>query len=253
MTDGPSWRGFLRDDPEPRVKTYQAIAIRDYDPAEQLRDNVYQDTLLSFQVYSEASAIQVTIERDPFGPVNKIVRLWRKNRDGTRTQIGVRLCPVPADAKLKVGKDQSERYLYGHLNNPWFSIFGEVVWYVQIGDRRVLEVPYHLVYEPPGPAPRIPLRRRALIAVRGHSRALTNRIAKRFGYVHEDDIEDDWLAPSSAWSPRSSSPDSSSGPSPNGRADDRQIPDPQERHHRLDRVVPRQVLRRSRHRQAVQE
>ncbi|HEY2066336.1 MAG TPA: hypothetical protein VGG84_10295 [Gemmatimonadaceae bacterium] len=188
MTDGPSWRSLADIPPTPpRLVT---IAIRDYDPADELAENQFSDTILSYQAFSERAALQATIEADPLGDVNRIVRLWRQNRDGTQTQLAAALHPCACRPRLKIGKGNAANWQPGH-DDPHFGWIGmfDAVWYVEVDGVRVLELPYHDVYEPLPPAPRPPLRRRVRAAVKRRARGLADAIAGRLGYTRTGECD----------------------------------------------------------------
>jgi hypothetical protein len=194
VSDGPTWR-TLADLPAPKPNPVVVpIAVCDYDPTEQLRGNLYQDTLLTFNAFAERTKLQATVEADPLGDVNRIVRLWRLNHDGTRTQLRAVLHRVVDGATLKVAKG----YPIGHRVDPadghgvgmWALGFDQV-WIVEVDGRRVIEVPHFDAIEPAPPLPPIPWRRRVRNAVNRRKRSTLDAIARPFGYHHSDDCPPD--------------------------------------------------------------
>jgi hypothetical protein len=193
MTDGPGWETLAAIPPTPPRRIAHVIQIRDYDPTERLADNEYQDTLLTYSVFADATKMQATLEADPLGDVNKIVRLWRINRDGTRTQLGPAvLHPAAARARLKVGTGRDYRGQLYRNESPWFSIFGGAVWYVEVDGKRVIEVDHLAALEPYPPPPRPPLRRRVRAAVKRRARGLADAIAGQLGYTRTGECDCEW-------------------------------------------------------------
>lgn len=153
-----------------------------YEPPER----EYQDTLLAFKDMQHASYIAAHVENDPLGPVNKIVTLIAGQR-----RIKSVLTPVPAGASVRL---TNTIVPVGPVRVQWpGNIYSSkwqraaYGWCVEINDRVVLTATDAECQPPMPPAPRIPLRRRMISAIRTQLRTAMDAIAKRFGYHRDSD------------------------------------------------------------------
>lgn len=138
----------------------------------------------TYQIYCP---IKVCVDPDPLGDVNCVIRVLRRLDDSLIKAVLHR--NTPGIEKPKIGYGSSHFEDDGGI---WGCIWGFPVWYVEVDGERVIEVPEHETWPPTPPPPPITWRRRPRTAVNARTRKLTNRIAGRFGYVREDDIEPDW-------------------------------------------------------------
>lgn len=160
-----------------------------YEPPER----EFTDTMLAFRDLQMTSTWRALVEPDPLGDVNKIVTLMRGNH-----RVKSVLARVPVGATVKLGHDQGAPRIR-FWGPTWQELAGADApiqvepyrapsWYVEIDDRRVIDVPEHETYPPTRPTPPpVPLKLRARRAIRKRWRATTDTIARRFGYHHEDD------------------------------------------------------------------
>lgn len=152
---------------------------------------------LSYPIYV---GLSTRVEPDPLGDINSIVRLMRRNRDGTQTSIKAALYPIHPDDTIKIGHGGGFN-VNVHAGAPWQIIAGgrprqtpfpETIWtaptwYVEVNGKRIIEIPEHLQYEPPPPAPRPPWHHRARTAIHTRMRSTADRIAARLGYTPADE------------------------------------------------------------------
>lgn len=145
----------------------------------------FSDTLLAFRDFRDASTMRVRVEPDPLGPVNKIVSLWRGQH-----RVKAVLTRVPVGATVRCGLD------YGSPRVRFFTSAWEQVgryegrlasWYVEIGGRRVIDVPEHELIPPRLPTPTPLLREQMRRALREQARAALDAVARRIGYHRDAD------------------------------------------------------------------
>lgn len=168
------------------------MTVYPYEPPERM----YQDTILAFKDFQMASTWSVRVEPDPLGPVNKIVTLMRG-----QYRVKSVLAPVPAEAVVKAGYDGGTGWsMFGGLGWRALSGLGEdpepepyrpPLWFVEVDDRRVLEVPEHETWPPTPPSPPVPLWRRFRHWTTRHARTAADGLAGRLGY-HTNDNCGEW-------------------------------------------------------------
>lgn len=170
------------------------MTVINYVPPEPM----FADTLLAFKAFA-APQMSVHISPDPLGPVNKILTLMAGNR-----RIKSVLWPVGVGAKVQVGHNAGMGGYFSPYSGPgWRALNGysdpepepyrPPSWYVTVDGHRVIDVPDHEMRPPISPMSRIPLRTRIKQAATREARKLASRIAKPFGYHHEDDCNgSDW-------------------------------------------------------------
>jgi hypothetical protein len=179
-------------------------------PVVPVSTELLQDSLLSFQAFT-GPQVSVRITPDPLGPVNKILTLMVDGRP-----IRSVLHPVGVGTVVRV-EHESGGYGLGELfalqsrswgGRGWRSLNGEPEppepelpprrqpgWYIEVDGRVVLYATEAEVRRPVTVMigrgswrSRVTgARRAARLAIRRRTRALADRIAKPFGYHHEDD------------------------------------------------------------------
>jgi hypothetical protein len=114
--------------------------------------------------------IKITVEPDPLGTVNSIVRIARRADDKLLRGI---LVPVGKTPKIGLGPRS------GVFSNSLWASF-QTVWFVEVDGRRIFEISeWDRAMRVPYPKPHIPWRRRARWKIRRAHIA----VAGRLGYV----------------------------------------------------------------------
>lgn len=163
----------------------------------------FADTMLAFKDFEMASSWGARIAPDPLGPVNKIISVMY---GGRRVGKAV-LWHVPAGAVVKLVRVsdgytidelfalREQFYKFGRdaYSAPNLSARRAAGWAIEVDGREVLYVPDSEIW-PPTPVAPVPWRLRAVQRVRtrlqGWGRAVGDRVASRFGYVHESEARD---------------------------------------------------------------
>lgn len=145
---------------------------------------MFNDVLLAFQRLS-APTISATVESDPLGDVNKIVRL----RCGGRV-VKTALCHVPDDAPVMVGRANAPTISLFDMDwNLATRTYSFVGYYVEVDGRRVIEATDAEMRLPAPPAPHIPwkfrVKRWVDRAAVKHLQPRADRLAERLGYHRE--------------------------------------------------------------------
>ena len=141
-----------------------------------------EDTLLAFQDFQKInSGIRCTVKPDPLGTVNRIISIEAHGK-----AIKSVLWPVPAGVTVKLGTGGSR---YTPFGGPHDEQYKAPHWWVEVNERRILEVPEHETW-PDHPAPPVPWRTRLPRHTHKLGRTVADRIAHKFGYIHPD--EQDW-------------------------------------------------------------
>lgn len=141
------------------------------------------------------AGMAVTIEPDPLGTVNKIIRIVRHNSDGTTTPIKAALAPVSAGTMVRFGRGILEgrnEPRRGIWEFPQWLVAGVPCWFAEVDGRRVLQVPDHETW-PAFPTPKSPWHRRARHTLSCRLRTAADAAAGRLGYHRDGQCEgDEW-------------------------------------------------------------
>lgn len=144
----------------------------------------FDDTFDAFAAFrDQRPGVCATIEADPLGTVNRIVRICRMD-GGRRVGVKAALVPITAGTTVqlswRIPKDSPE--LRELPTKPG--------WRIDVDGQTVLRVPDSDIWPQP-PAPRVPMRQRATQAAKRacseRLRRLGDAIAGRFGYVRDED------------------------------------------------------------------
>lgn len=159
----------------------------------------FDDTLIAWNVFTaRRSGVCATVEPDPLGPVNQIVRICRVEGD-RRVSVKAALVPISAGATVTLHRDQitwtlSEitKLRENRWNERKYALRATPTqpgWRVDVDGQTVLRASDSDI-RPLPPQPRVPMRQRcAQAAQRACSerlRRLGDAIAGRFGYVRDE-------------------------------------------------------------------
>jgi hypothetical protein len=160
-----------------------------HEPAEP----AFDDAILAYKRLT-APAMSTRIETDPFGTINRIVRLI-ETRGGRDRIIKSALCHIPVGATVMLGHDAG--YVVRYWNTAWDEIEslrdGHLpCWYITVNDHRVLTATDAECRPPAPPAPKVLWRSRARRRASQWARTRADRLAARLGYRRDDALGDDW-------------------------------------------------------------
>lgn len=148
-------------------------------------------TTAAEMVKDDSGWVGVTVETDPLGDVNKIVRLLVAEPGGRMVFRKAGLCPINAGDSVRVGSEPV-RQVSGQYEDTLLSFWqfsGPQRYFAEVGDRRVVEVLSTDL--PRKPVPRTPLRRRLMGKLRRGREHLRRRfldpVAHRLGYIHDSE------------------------------------------------------------------
>lgn len=134
--------------------------------------------------------VRLNISPDPLGPVNKIFTLERNGDIRIGKSV---LYPMAAGAKVSIGEDGDSwiggigwrtMMINGDLGGEMVALKPRV-WFVEVNDRRILEVPWGEALLDPTPVPKMPWYRKVRWSIRNwraYHHRITDRIAHRLGY-----------------------------------------------------------------------
>lgn len=166
----------------------------------------FDDTFGAFAAFrDQRPGVCATIEADPLGDVNRIVRICRIE-GGKRTSVKAALVPITAGTTVTLSRDESTwgiAEVFALREGSWRippdpepqlrELPPTPGWRVDVDGHTVLRAADLDIWPQP-PAPRVPMRLRATQAARRacseRLRRLGDAIADRFGYIRDD--EDRW-------------------------------------------------------------
>lgn len=134
--------------------------------------------------------IALKMAPDPLGGPNKVIRLMRHNDDGSITQIGKSvLYPVGVGTSVRMGEEGDSAFagigwramLNGSLGGKTVALKPRV-WFVEVNDKRILEVPWSAALPDPIPAPKMPWYREVRWSIRNWRVIIIAKVARRLGY-----------------------------------------------------------------------
>lgn len=166
----------------------------------------FDDTFGAFAAFrDQRPGVCATIEADPLGPVNRIVRICRV-QGGHRIPVKAVLVPIAAGTTVTLSRDETA-WSIGEVMTfregswrippehpvPLRELPTAPGWRIDVDGQTVLRVPDSDIWPQP-PGPRVPMRQRATQAAkraaRERARQVGDAIAHRFGYIRDD--EDRW-------------------------------------------------------------
>lgn len=137
--------------------------------------------------------VRLNISPDPLGPVNKIFTLER-NGD---VRIGKSvLYPMAPGTEVRMGQD-GDSWIGGigwreMLNGGVEAVaLKPRVWFVEVNEKRILEVPWGAALPDPVPVPKMPWYRKVRWSIRNWRVIIAAKIAHRLGYQRIGDCDCD--------------------------------------------------------------
>lgn len=142
-------------------------------------------------IEDESGWVGVTVEADPLGDVNKIVRLHVAEAGGRMVFHKAGLCPINAGDSVRVGQEPVRQVsgMYEDALLAFWQFSGPTRYFAEVGGRRIVEVLSTDL--PRKPMPRTPLQRRLMGKLRRVREQLRRRmldpVAHRLGYIHDSE------------------------------------------------------------------
>jgi hypothetical protein len=135
--------------------------------------------------------VALKMSPDPLGGPNKVIRLVRHNDDGSITQMGKSvLYPVSVGTEVRMGED-GDSWIGGigwreMLNGGVEAVaLKPRVWFVEVDEKRILEIPWHEALPELIPVPKMPWYREVRWSIRNwraYRHRIVDRAAHRLGY-----------------------------------------------------------------------
>lgn len=134
--------------------------------------------------------VRLKMTPDPLGGPNTVIQLTSHNADGSLRPMGKPvLYPIHEDSLIRMSEEGHSIF----AGIGWRSLLNGAValkphvWFVEVNDRRIIEIPWHEAFPDPVPVPAMPWYREARWRIRNwraYRHRIVDRAAHRLGYQH---------------------------------------------------------------------